>query len=87
MICPKCGKEMKVIALIDELGAIFDILSYLGLWEAVNEQTRPRAPPRQDSVAYPSPGEPDQYAIIYEDASFDGIDELPQDEVHTIIND
>ena len=87
MICPKCGKPMKVIALIDEPGAIFDILSYLGLWEPVNEQTRPRAPPRQDSVAYSSPGEPDQYAILYEDASFDGIDELPQDEVPTILYD
>ena len=78
MICPRCGKPMKVIALIDEPGAIYDILSYLGLWDPVNEQTRPRAPPRQDSVAYSSPGEPHQCAIVYENASFDGIDELSQ---------
>jgi len=87
MMCPKCGKPMKVIALIDEPGAIFEILSYLGLWDPVNEQVRPRAPPRQESVAYSSPEEPDQYALVYEDASFDGIDELPQDEVPTIIYD
>ena len=87
MICPKCGKPMKVIALIDEPGAIYDILSYLGLWDPVNEQTRPRAPPRQDSVAYSSPGEPHQYAIVYENISFDGIDELPKDEVPTILYD
>jgi hypothetical protein len=87
MLCPKCGKAMKVIALIDEPGVIFDILSYLGLWEAVNEQTRPRAPPRQDSAAYSSPGEPQQYAILYEDASFEGIDQLPEDEFPTIITD
>ena len=39
MICSKFGKRMKVIALIDEPGVIFDILSYLGLWDPVNEQT------------------------------------------------
>ena len=33
MICPKCGKPMRVIALIDQPGVIFDILSYLGLWD------------------------------------------------------
>jgi hypothetical protein len=89
MVCPRCGKPMKVIALIDEPQAIFDILSYLGLWESVNEQARPRAPPpQQDRVASSSPGEPeDPCAVLYEDASLDGIDELPQDEVPTILYD
>jgi hypothetical protein len=88
MVCPRCGKPMKVIALIDEPQAIFDILSYLGLWESVNEQARPRAPPpQQDRVASSSPGEPDPCAVVYEDASLDGIDELPQDEVPTILYD
>jgi hypothetical protein len=43
--------------------------------------------PGKIAVAYSSPGEPDQYAIIYEDASFKGIDELPQDEVPIILYD
>jgi len=87
LICPKCGKPMRVIALIDDPGVIFEILSHLGLWEAVNEQTRSRAPPRQDSAAYSSPEEPRQYAILYEDAFFDGIDQLPEDEFPTILID
>jgi len=31
--CPKCGGEMKVIALIDERSVIEKILRHLGIWE------------------------------------------------------
>ena len=86
-ISQKCGNPMRVIALIDDPGVIFEILSHLGLWDSVNAQPRSRAPPRQDSAAYSSPGEPRQYAILYEDASFDGIDQLPEDEFPTILID
>jgi hypothetical protein len=32
LLCPKCGTEMKMIALIDDAGVIARILKHLGLW-------------------------------------------------------
>ena len=89
LICPKCGKPMRVIALIDDPGVIFEILSYLGLWDSVNAQPRSRAPPPGPAGgAYPAPREAEQYVIVYETyASFDSMDELPQDELPTILYD
>ena len=89
LICPKCGKPMRVIALIDDPGVIFEILSHLGLWDSVNAQPRYRAPPPGPAGgAYPAPREAEQYVIVYETyASFDSMDELPQDELPTILYD
>ena len=87
--CPKCFKQMKVLALIDEPIAIYEILSYVGLWEPVNEQIRPRAPALSDADAYTCPGEPEQYALVFEaeDSNCDGIDELPQEDVPVYVYD
>ena len=58
LICPHCGAEMKLIALIDDDGVIEKILRHLKLWP---EQTAPaclsRAPPPTgvDRVIPPSP--------------------------------
>ncbi|MFH1283487.1 MAG: transposase [bacterium] len=41
LICPKCGSEMKIIALIDEKEVIEKILRHLNLWE----EEPARAPP------------------------------------------
>jgi len=88
LICPKCGKPMRVIALIDEPGVIFEILSHLGLWERFYAQPRSRAPPGPADGATPTPSEGEPYVIAYEAyASFDGVDELPQDELPTILYD
>ena len=89
LTCPKCGKEMRVIALIDEPIAIYEILSYMGLWIPVNELTRQRAPPRTDSEAYTCPGEPEQYALVFgdKDSSYDGIDEIPRENVPIYVYD
>ena len=88
LICPKCGKPMRVIALIDDPGVIFEILSHLGLWDSVNAQARSRAPPQPAGGAYPTPSEGEPYVIVYEAyAFFDGVDELPQDELPTILYD
>jgi hypothetical protein len=32
LVCPKCGAQMRVIALIEDPAAIERILSWLGLW-------------------------------------------------------
>jgi len=33
LLCPRCGKEMRIVALIDQRGVIEKILRHLGLWE------------------------------------------------------
>ena len=79
---------MRVIALIDDTGVIFEILSHLGLWDSVNAQPRSRAPPQPADGAYPTPSEGKPHIIVYEAyAFFDGVDELPQDELPTILYD
>ena len=40
--CPRCGSEMKIVALIDEEAVIERILRHLHLWE---EEKPARAPP------------------------------------------
>ena len=41
--CPRCGREMKMIALIDECAVIEKILRHMGLW--VRDALPVRAPP------------------------------------------
>lgn len=33
LLCPKCGKEMRIVALIDDREVIERILRHLGLWQ------------------------------------------------------
>ena len=44
LICPRCGSEMKIVALIDEVGVIEKILRHMKLWE---EDKPARAPPEK----------------------------------------
>ena len=46
LICPNCGAEMKLIALIDDNEVIEKILRHLKLWPEQSAPTvSPRAPP------------------------------------------
>jgi len=78
---------MKVVALIDCPGLIRHILEHLNLWEPVNEMTRPRSPPVEISPQdYLFPGEDEQMALsLGELGDCDGVDEIPADDVPTII--
>jgi ribosomal protein S27E len=44
LLCPNCGAEMKIVALIDDEATIEKILRHLRLWE---ERAPARAPPQQ----------------------------------------
>ncbi len=50
MNCPRCGHEMKMIALIDENEVIEKILRHLGLW--VEQSIPARAPPLPATAEY-----------------------------------
>jgi hypothetical protein len=45
MLCPKCSREMRIVALIDEREVIERILRHLGLWEEGVRLNPARAPP------------------------------------------
>jgi len=49
LLCPKCGAEMKIIALIDDTEVISCILKHLGLWSTFQQVRQPsereRGPP------------------------------------------
>src|SRR5437870_1049403 len=45
LICPRCGRALKIIGLIDTPGVIERILRHLKLWDRP-ERPPPRAPPR-----------------------------------------
>ena len=49
LLCPKCGAQMRVIALIEGPAVIERILSWLGLWEP------PRASGPSPPAKRPSP--------------------------------
>ena len=49
LLCPKCSREMRIVALIDEQDVIKRILGHLGLWEQGV---------RVDSGTDPPPGHP-----------------------------
>ena len=59
LICPRCGSEMKVVAVIDQEDAIFKILKHLGLLAAPEES---RAPPG----TAPSPASPPPQATYHD---------------------
>lgn len=45
LLCPKCGKEMRIVALIDDRDVIERILRHLGLWQQGVRVSPARAPP------------------------------------------
>ena len=45
LICPRCSKEMRIVALIDQAAVIERILRHLGLWEQGVRVTPSTGPP------------------------------------------
>jgi hypothetical protein len=45
LLCPKCSREMRIVALIDEPDVIKRILGHLGLWAQGVRVSPARAPP------------------------------------------
>ena len=45
LICPRCSKEMRIVALIDQQAVIERILRHLGLWEQGVRVTPSTGPP------------------------------------------
>ena len=58
MLCPKCSREMRIIALIDEREVIERILRHLGLWEEGVRLNPARAPPDGEGIAELFPDDP-----------------------------
>ena len=86
---------MKVVALIDCPGLIRHILEHLKLWKPVVSMPRPRSPPPIEETPE-SPlfaGQYSQYALpLYRSAAqaaksvaLEGVDDIPPDDVPTII--
>ena len=48
LLCPKCSREMRIVALIDDREVIERILRHLGLWEQGVRVFPARAPPEPD---------------------------------------
>ena len=48
LLCPKCSREMRIVALIDDREVIERILCHLGLWEQGVRAFPARAPPEPD---------------------------------------
>ena len=48
LLCPKCSREMRIVALIDDREVIERILCHLGLWEQGVRVFPARAPPEPD---------------------------------------
>ena len=56
LLCPKCSREMRIVALIDDRKVIARILRHLGLWSQGVRISPARAPPEiVDRVIPPSP--------------------------------
>jgi len=58
MLCPKCSREMRIVALIDEREVIERILRHLGLWEEGVRLNPARAPPEVERIVELFPGDP-----------------------------
>ena len=56
--CPKCSREMRIVALIDERAVIERILRNLGLWEEGVRLNPARAPPNGEGKVELIPGDP-----------------------------
>lgn len=86
---------MKVVALIDCPGLIRHILEHLKLWKPVVNMPRPRSPPSIEETpqSHLFAGQSSQYALpLYRSAAqagksvaLEGVDDIPPDDVPTII--
>jgi hypothetical protein len=68
LLCPRCQKEMRIVALIDDQSVIERILRHLGLWPACRDA---RGAGRQQAVRVePGPDPPGDWVIeaCFEDA-------------------
>ena len=63
MLCPKCGGEMKLIALIEEPQTIEDILRHLGIFEEAGGPIGSSPPPEPFRLEY-------TYEPFYDDLPF-----------------
>jgi len=70
LVCPRCKKEMRVVAVIDNIEVIRRILEHLGLWLA-NARPTPRAhsppglpPLREDSTSQLPAAEEEDYSQL-----------------------
>ena len=50
LLCPNCGREMRIVALITERDVIERILRHLGLWEPSLRVVTARDPPVEEFV-------------------------------------
>jgi hypothetical protein len=50
LLCPKCQKEMRIVALIDDREVIERILRHLGLWQQGVRVTPTTGPPPQTVI-------------------------------------
>ena len=58
MLCPKCSREMRIAALIDERAVIERMLRHLGLWEKGERLNPARAPPEGEGTVELFPDDP-----------------------------
>ena len=50
LLCPNCGEEMRIVALINERDVIEQILRHLGLWKPSVRVVPARDPPGEEFV-------------------------------------
>jgi len=54
LLCPKCSREMRIVALIDDRKVIARILRHLGLWSQGVRVSPARTPPEIVDRGHPS---------------------------------
>ncbi len=58
MLCPRCSREKRIVALIDEREVIKRILRHLGLWKEGVRLNPARAPPVTERIVEMFPSDP-----------------------------
>lgn len=78
LVCPRCGSEMKVVAVIDQEDAIYKILRHLGLLAPEESRAPPATGPPAISAS-PPPQAPDLFTSLSSTAlpTHPPISELP----------
>ena len=67
-LCPNCGREMRIVALINESDVIERILRHLGLWSADGSDRPARDPPVEEFIeAIIEPWLDDDSSLDYDD--------------------